>query len=248
MGTINCTLDSNGTLTITSISGASPSTTWARLHHSFFQFFGGGSFELVLTAPFSSFQFESPDPIDWGTNGQPSWITIPSSSSPTTELTLQIDSTAVGASEFTVLNTGQGALSIMINIQSLGGSGGSDATIDSYVGDAQTALIGPMPAGVVAGGTNVQFGFQDSGENELVFVLEGTIEINSNGNGIEWLPQGKPSFIDVGPLTSSPLTFTIDNDTSLGKTESEFLFHTNVGTIDPTIITNPDENGPQANG
>lgn len=238
MGTITCLVSQ--TLTITSISEDSPGSTWARFKQPFFQVSGGGTFDLALTVPGANFRFEPPPApaIDWGPSGQPTWITITQQQSDA--LTLQISSATPGASQFTVLNATQGGLSLTILVQSLGGSGGAaDATIKAYVGDAQTVLIGPMPVGAIAGGSTVHFGFHDQGENELFLLPTPAVVLNA----VDW-PQGEPDFIELDE-TSLQTTFSIDNQSSSGpRLEADFMLDTNVGRIDPTIITNPDENGP----
>jgi hypothetical protein len=238
MGTITCTVNANRTLTIASISGQSQSTTWARFHQPFFQVSGGGAFDLALTVPDANFRFDPSDPIDFGASGQPSWITILEQES--TALTLRISSATTGASQFTVNNTTQGGEPITILVQSLGGSGGAGGTIAVYVGDAQTALIGPLPVGAMAGGSNVHFGFQDQGINDLFLLPAPAVVIEA----VDWQPQGIPGYIDLDE-TSLQLTFSIDNLNSSGpRLEAAFTLDTNFGDIDPTIVTNPDENGP----
>ncbi len=240
MGTINCTVNADTTLTINSISGMNASNTWARLHTVVFEISGGGTFELAFSVieNFSTFRFNPSDPIDWITS-QPSWIQISSTATQTqTELRLQADSSqANSSSRFRIRNTAMGGNQIEITVKSVGGSGGTGGTLNAYVESDQSMLIGQLPPGAVATGTDVFFGIKDAGVNEIFLVSGETGFIQ----GIDW-PNSLPSFIGVNE-TSSQLTLSVDNaSTSLSR--SEFLIETPAGEIDPTIVTNPDENAP----
>ena len=238
MGTINCTVNADTTLTINSISGMNASNTWARLHNIVFEISGGGTFELAFSVveQFSTFQFDPSDPIDWITS-QPSWIQISSTATPT-ELRLQAESSQANASSsFRIRNAATGGQQIEITVKSMGGSGGTGGTLSAYVESDQSMLIGQLPPGAVVTGMNVFFGIKDEGVNNI-FLLSGETGFIQ---GIDW-PNSQPGFVSVTE-TSSQLNLAIDN-AGTSPSSSEFLIETPVGEIDPTIVTNPDENAP----
>ena len=239
MGTINCTVNSDQTITVTEISGMNAQNTWARLHGVVIEIAGGATFNLAFSVveESSAFRFDTTDPIEWLTSPPPSWIQV--SGTPTaTALTLQaVSPQTLTTSPFRIRNTATGAEPIDITVTTPGGSGATGGTLNAYIGDDQTALVGQLPPGAEVTGTDVHFGFKDSGENELLFAPAGTVVIN----GLEWNPS-EPSYVEVNE-TSSEMVFSIGNDTS-EKLEAAFTLDTNHGTIDPTIITNPDENAP----
>jgi len=238
MGTINCTVNADTTLTINSISGMNASNTWARLHVVVFEISGGGTFDLAFSVvtQFSSFRFDPADPINWITS-QPSWIQI--SGTPTaTALTLQAESSQADvSSSFRIRNATTGGNQIEIVVKSLGGSGGTGGTLSAYVESDQSMLIGQLPPGAVATGTDVTFGIKDEGVSNI-FLLPGETGFIQ---GIDW-PDSEPGFVSVTE-NSSLLSLMIDN-ASTSASSSEFLIETPVGRIDPTIVMNPDENAP----
>lgn len=238
MGTINCTVNADTTLTVNSISGMNASNTWASLHNIVFEISGGGTFELAFSVvqQFSTFRFDPSDPIDWITS-QPSWIQI--SGTPTqTVLRLQAESSQANASSsFRIRNAATGGQQIEIVVTSLGGSGGTGGTLSAYVESDQSILVGQLPPGAAVTGTNVRFGIKDEGMNNIFFLPgePGFIQ------GIDW-PNSQPGFVSV-TATSSQLSLLVAN-ASTSLSSSEFLIETPVGRIDPTIVTNPDENAP----
>lgn len=234
MGTINCLVNTN-TLKFTSISEDTSGSTFARFTVPAFEISGGGIFTLALTVPQSSFLFSTSAPVDFGSSGQPSWITI--AANPTAEaLTLVAESSTAGISELTIPNAAMEGESITITLQSNGGSGGPNGTIAAYVGDDQTVMIGPLPAGATATGNNVEFGLHDQGPNTLT-LSPGTTTVQ----GVVWNPS-QPSYITVNPV-SGQITLTVTNTGSETLT-SMFSIQTSGGLVDPTIVTNPDEHGP----
>jgi hypothetical protein len=240
MGTITCVVNADLTLTFTSISGTNPSNTWARFEEASFKIAGGGTFSLAFTPPFSDFQFDTSTPILWGTGGQPSWIQI--SGTPTaTALTLTASSSQTDVSHtFTIQNSTTGGQPIQVTVTSAGGSGGAGGTIEVYLGDDATALIGPLPAGALATGKEVRFGFRDAGEQEIVLSPGEDVQIT----GLTWKPS-QPDFVD--PTSSNGQSFILIDNVVGNPPErrfATFTIGTNHGSVDPTIITNPDESGP----
>lgn len=235
MGTIACTVNGlSKTLTVNSISGMDVRATWARFQGAFFEISGGGSFQLAFTAPYSTFQFDPHDPIDWGSNGQPSWIAIQPGTT-AAALTLQADSSRTGTSVFTIRNAD--GESIEITLQSAGGSGGNGGTVAVYLQDHREALVGEMPAGALAGGRQMVFGLRDAGEQEI-FLSPGEDTVI---RGLVWHP-ALPDYIQVAQ-TADQITISVDN-TGSDRQEAVFAIHTDDGTLDPTVVTNPDESAP----
>ncbi|MFL6199566.1 MAG: hypothetical protein ACJ76J_10340 [Thermoanaerobaculia bacterium] len=239
MGTIICTVSGNeGTLTFESISEATSSSTWAEFDGVGFEISGGGTFTFILTVKtdFSDFRFDTSIPIDW-TGGQPTWIQISGTTTPTS-LTLTAESTAAITSIFTIRNATHADRPVGVVLASTGGSGGAGGTVYAYMQSQQKVLIGPLPAGAQAAGRDVTFGFRDVGGNEILLMpAEGTELL-----GLTFDPS-QPDFITWSE-TGGRITILINNEDPSNPVHAEFMIQTNFGLIDPTIVTNPDENGP----
>lgn len=238
MGTIVCTANGNeGVLTFESISGAASSSTWVAFDGTSFEISGGGTFTFILTVEtdFSDFRFDPSSPIDWA-GGQPTWIQISGTTTPTS-LTLTAASTTAGTSIFTIRNAAHEERPIGVVLTSTGGSGGAGETVYAYMQSEQKVLIGPLPAGAQATGRDVTFGFRDAGGNEILLVpAEGTELL-----GLTWNPS-QPDFI-TWRETDGQISILINNEGG-NSVHAEFSIQTNFGSIDPTIVTNPDEGGP----
>lgn len=238
MGTIACVVNGpSRTITVNSISGMNPQNTWARFEGPFFEIAGGGIFHLVFTAPYSEFEFFTSDPIDWGPNGKPDWIEIQEGTTAQT-LTLLADSSHEESRDFTIRDAGGGD-PIVITLKSAGGSGGNGGTIGIYLQDDRTALIGPLPEGMLAAGRQLAFGFRDSGVQQ-VFFMPGTDTVIQ---GLVW-SAAMPDYIQM-TQTAGQATISVYNPgPAQGRLHASFSIQTTDGTIDPTIVTNPDESAP----
>lgn len=237
MGTIACTVNgASRTITVNSITGLDPTQTWARFQGPFFEISGGGTFQLAFTAPYSAFEFNPNGPIDWGSRGKPDWIDIQEGTT-AKALTLLAHSHHDGSRDFTIHNAGPEGHSIEITLRSAGGSGGNGGTIPVYLQDHREALIGPMPEGTLAAGRQMVFGFRDSGVQQIFFTPGEDTVIR----GVVWHP-AMPDDTQMAQ-TSSAVTISVTN-TGTTRQEVSFTIDTNLGSIDPTIVTNPDESAP----
>lgn len=238
MGTIACTVDgSNKKLTFHSITGFNPSTTWVRFKGAFFEISGGGSFVFELTTPDSSFRIDTSGPVDWN-GSQPSWITIQQQFTTATLLRLQADTGANDTKTFTILNAMPGGESITLTVASGAGGGGTGGTIAVYLGAQQKILIGELPDGALAKGSQVDFGYRETGVQQLLLSPGEETVIR----GVVWHPS-LPDYIEV-LQTAGQVAISIDNPNPAARQAATFAIETNHGPIDPTIITNPDESGP----